>query len=200
MKSDFSVWFKKLAIRERKRETWEFKRQKADSELAALRRQKREDTRWRKIAREQICVARGLTNCRKRREMSQTEFADFVEVSRRALVNYENGHRAVGSNVLEKILVDGQIGLHELFNVEPDPVPVENRRDIAKLTVDLAEACFAIYPKADRERVYSMVANSVAWWPKSRRTSSKNIENEAGEIIDSLCEEETFEDQDNNNC
>lgn len=194
----FRAQFKKQAIAYKKRETREHTEQNKRIEAGVLEGLRREDAKRRRPYRKQICVSKGLAKCRKQMKQSQSEFASFLGISRRALVNYETGRRPTSSAVLEKILADGKVELHDVFNIEPEPVPIKTRLDIAKLTVSLIEACLEICPNAPLDRVLSHVTSDAADWPKSRRQSRANVEKVAYEIIDSITEQleaETYWDQ-----
>ncbi|MEO9825344.1 MAG: helix-turn-helix transcriptional regulator [Paracoccaceae bacterium] len=184
MEASFQAQFKKQAIANRKRETWHFKKLSTEHRQEMSLARKKEDIKRRKEARKQASVARGLTNCRKIRGQTQADFADFLGISRRALINYESGARAAGCDVLELILADGQIELNEVFGLRPEPTPIENRIEIAELTLKLLVACLAENPAGDKERVQTLVKQRVAWWPNSRRLSPQNIKKQASEIMD----------------
>lgn len=184
VKSKFSEQFNLRAIAERKRETWRYKKMQSESALDAARHKKNMDVKRRAPGREKISVALGLAKCRKLRGQSQTDFANFLGISRRALVNYETGRRVASCNLLEQILADGQTDLHDVFNLKPEPIPIDTRLEIADLTARLTAACIEQYPKADLDRVLSLVKHHVAWWPKSRRGSDRNIEKAATDILE----------------
>lgn len=190
VKSEFLEQFSLRAIAERKRETWRYKKMESESALDAARHKKNTDVKRRAPGREDISVALGLAKCRKLRRQSQSDFASYLGISRRALVNYESGRRAASCDLLERILADGQIDLHDVFNLKPEPVPIDSRLEIADLTAKLTAACFDKHPKVDLDRVLSLVKHHVAWWPKSRRASSKNLEKAAQEILDVIDRED----------
>ena len=117
MRPEFRALFKKQAIANKKRETRERTEQTKRFESDFLANLRREDIKRRRPNRVQISVSKGLAKCRKQMKQTQSEFANFLGISRRALVNYETGRRSVGSEVLEKILADGKIELHDAFNL-----------------------------------------------------------------------------------
>ncbi|WP_424978414.1 helix-turn-helix domain-containing protein [Leisingera sp. S232] len=186
MDRDFKAQFRAQGIAERKRQTRKRNEQRRREAAEYAEYLRRKDAKQRRANRKHICVSEGLIRCRKQRKLNQTDFANFLGISRRALVNYENGRRAVGGDVLEKILADGEIEMHDIFNLNPDPVPISTRLEIAELTAKLIAACRDECPNIDIGKVLSLVPRTVAHWPKSRRTSCKNIEKAALEILDDV--------------
>lgn len=186
MDRDFKNQFRAQGIAERKRLTRKRNGQPKRDAADYAEYLRREDAKRRQANRKHICVSEGLVRCRKQRKLNQTDFANFLGISRRALVNYENGRRVVGGDVLEKILADGQIEMHAVFNLNPEPVPINTRLEIAELTAKLISACRDECPNVDTDKVLSLVPHVVAQWPKSRRTSRKNIEKAASKILDDI--------------
>lgn len=194
MNHDFKAQFRAQGIADRKRQTRKRNKERRRDAADYAEYLRRKDAKQRQANRKHICVSEGLIRCRKQQKLNQTDFANFLGISRRALVNYESGRRVVGGDVLEKILADGQIELHELFNLNPDPVPISTRLEIAELTVKLITACRDECPNVDTDKVLSLVPHVVAQWPKSRRTSRKNIEKAASKILDDIDEWEAAEE------
>ncbi|WP_171231942.1 helix-turn-helix transcriptional regulator [Ruegeria sp. HKCCA4812] len=189
MDRDFKTQFKAKIVAEKKRRTRKLNQHRKSGSSDSFPYLQKEDANRRKANRNRICVSEGLTKCRKMRKQSQTEFAEFLGISRRALVNYENGTRPVGSDILEKLLSDERIDLHSVFDLAPEPVPIRDRLQIAELTVNLLAACLRQHPNADLNDLFSAVKHPVGWWPKSTRTSSQNIEKAATKILDLLDQE-----------
>lgn len=130
-------------------------------------------------SRGEASLARGIKNYRERMELSRSEMAKGLGITRRALFNYEEGKRSFPGDLLEKILRRGDTELHEFFAVPSEPVDGERRRIEAQLAIALFRQCKEAFPQAEDADLQNLAADKAACWQENLKATPKNI----GEVV-----------------
>jgi transcriptional regulator with XRE-family HTH domain len=108
--------------------------------------QLRQEEREHRIAR---CKPHdGLKRIRKEHKRSQAEMADLLGVSRRTYQDFENGKRAIPSNVIALLHGHFDCDLHQLFTGSPVPTP---RKERASYAIAALNAIFALRSRFGEE-------------------------------------------------
>lgn len=175
--------------RTRRRETWDSKKRSSLWSESYQSKLKAERTSLLAAQRVKPSLASGLKHYRLSLGMSRIEFAEVFGISRRALYNYESGRRAVGGDLLEKIVKRGDVELTELFGLPSEPAQLDAQLSQARLSIDLFRACLAAYERADIQDVRAFVAIEVAKWPQSVPKTELNIRRVAERVMNELAEQ-----------
>lgn len=106
---------------------WETRRQKQKNR-ARQKEYLRQLANGKRIkARQDLNLAAGLKNYRKQLGLTQAKFGRELGYSEKSIRDYEKGVRDIPGSLIAKILIRGDIALHSLFNIKPDPIPHEVR-------------------------------------------------------------------------
>ncbi len=150
-------------------------------------------------SRKNLSFAQGLKTCRKLRDMTRSEFADAIGVTRRALYNYETGQRSVPGDLIEKIAKEGDLDLHEVFGTTFERAPVERRRSDAALAIRLYVSLKQHFSTADDSVVSHIMAEdadiqreaaeAAAKWPANIKITEKSISNVTRRLAEQLADD-----------
>jgi len=102
---------------------WHTRRQRQKTRQQQREIRQQDAIEARKEARRGLDLAAGLKAYRKRLGQTQARFGSEVGYSEKSIRDYEAGIRDVPGTLISKILLRGDVELHSLFNIKPDPVP-----------------------------------------------------------------------------
>jgi transcriptional regulator with XRE-family HTH domain len=180
----------------RRLETWDGKQRRAAWQKRYEFRLAEDRAKKLKRTRKPASLAKGITDYRKKRGLSRTDFADELGVTRRSLYNYETGATPVPGDIIEKIVTRGDVELSEIFGLPPEAPHKRCRLDDARLAISLFAACLRAYRSTPVDKVVANVVLKVGEWPLSVRRTDHSIKRVAERLMDDLAEEELVEELD----
>jgi transcriptional regulator with XRE-family HTH domain len=150
-------------------------------------------------SRRNLSFAQGLKTCRELRDMTRSEFADAMGITRRALYNYETGQRSVPGDLIEKIAKEGDLDLHEVFGTTFERAPVERRKSDAVLAIQIYVSLKQQFSTADDSVVSHITAEdadiqrkageAAATWPTNIKITEKSISNVTKRLAEQLADD-----------
>jgi len=141
-------------------------------------------------SRKNLSFAQGLKTCRKLRDMTRSEFADAIGVTRRALYNYETGQRSVPGDLIEKIAKEGDLDLHEVFGTTFERAPVERCRYVSlKQHFSTAGDSVVSHIMAEDADIQREAAEAAATWPANIKITEKSISNVTRRLAEQLADD-----------
>ena len=108
---------------ERQRLGWQTRRQRQSAKERIAKHHADLDIDARRKARADLNLGLGLKKYRKSLEMTQARFGAEFGCSEKSIRDYENGKRDIPGALIVKIIARGDVPLHALFNIKPDPIP-----------------------------------------------------------------------------
>lgn len=181
----------------RRAETWDRKQRQVGWQKRYENRRAEERAKELKRTRKPASLAKGLAAYRKKRNLSRTDFAEELGIDRRTLYNYENGFFPVPGNILEQIILRGDVELSELFGLPPEAPHIFGRFDDARLAISLFVACLEYHRAGPIDQIVAGVVLKTGEWPQSVRRTENSIRRVAQRITDEVCEREMAEELNN---
>lgn len=180
----------------RRSATWDGKRRQAGWQKRYEKKRSLARAKELKRTRKAASLARGLVAYRKKRKISCSAFAQELGIDRRTLYNYENGSFPVPGNIIEKIIVRGDVELSEIFGLPPESPHIFGRFDDARLAISLFVACLEEYRAGSVDEIATEVVLKTGEWPRSVKRTEHSVRRVAERITYELSEREREEELD----
>lgn len=180
----------------RRAETWDRKQRQAGWQKRYEKSRALDRAKALRRTRKPASLAEGLAAYRKKRNLSRTAFASELGIDRRTLYNYENGSFPVPGNIVEQIIVRGDVELSEIFGLPPEDPHIFRKLDNARLAISLFIACLEEYRTGPIDEIVTEVVLKTAEWPPSVRRTEQSIKRVAQRITEEVSEREMAEELD----